>query len=237
MRGIRFGFVPTSLLSQVDASIGGKNGVNLGLAKNMLGTFRHPEFVICDPEMLKTLPGDEFLSGLAEIIKMGLIMDKALIKVLENQSTDILNRDKDILTSLIARSVELKAEVVREDEKESGRRMILNFGHTFGHIIETRAGWKHGFAVACGMIIAVDISVIQDLLAGDERDRIFNLLRRYNLLRKYEISSDQFEKLIVQDKKKSGETLSFVLLQSTGKAVIRKYPVEQLLKIYRSINY
>lgn len=237
MRGVRFGFVSSTLLSQVDASVGGKNAVDLGSVKNILGTFRQPEFVICDPAMLKTLPEDEYLSGLAELIKNGIIMDKALVNKIEQNSDLILDRNIEILTSLIARSVELKASVVREDEKESGRRMILNFGHTFGHVIETQASQKHGFAVASGMVIGADISVKEGLLHGDERDRISNLLSRYNLIRKHKISSDKFEKLIVQDKKKSGDAINFVVLQSIGKAVIRKYPVKQLLKLYRSLNY
>ena len=236
MRGVKFGFVSSSFLSQVDASVGGKNAVNLSSAKNMLGTFTQPEFVICDPAMLKTLPDDEYLSGLAELIKNGIIMDEVLVKEIENNSLRILNRDTDILRSLIERSIELKASVVRQDEKESGKRMILNFGHTFGHVIETQANLKHGFAVACGMVIASDISVKEGLLKVDERDKIFNILNNYRLIRKHNISSVQFEKLIVQDKKKSGDFLSFVLLQSIGKAIIRKYPVDQLLKLYRSIS-
>jgi 3-dehydroquinate synthase len=131
----------------------------------------------------------------------------------------------------------LKSFVVREDEKEYGRRMILNFGHTFGHVIETRARRKHGFAVASGMIIAADISVKEGLLQRNDRDRLFDLLSSYRLLRKHNISSDQFEKLIVQDKKKSGDSISFILLESIGKAIVRKYRMEQLLKIYRSLNY
>lgn len=237
MRGVRFGFVSSTLLSQVDASVGGKNAVNLGSVKNTLGNFRQPQFVICDPAMLKTLPEEEYLSGLAELIKNGIIMDETLVKKIERNSISILNLNSDILTSLISRSVELKASVVRRDEKESDKRMILNFGHTFGHVIETQANQKHGFAVASGIIIAADISVKEGLLSGDERARIFNLLNRYNLIRKYKISSDQFEKLIVQDKKKRGDIISFVLLQSIGRAIVRKYTVKQLIKLYKSINY
>jgi 3-dehydroquinate synthase len=237
MRGVRFGFVSSSLLSQVDASVGGKNAVNLASVKNILGTIHQPEFVICDPSMLKTLPEDEYFSGLAELIKNGLIMDEALVNEIELRRNSILKRDPDVLTSLISRSVELKASVVREDEKEYGKRMILNFGHTFGHIIETRAKLKHGFAIASGMVIAADMSVKEGLLQRNDRDRLFNLLNSYKLIRKQNISSDQFEKLIVQDKKKSGDTISFILLESIGKAIVRKYRMEQLLELYRSLNY
>lgn len=236
LRGVRFGFVSSSLLSQVDASIGGKNAVNIGRVKNVLGTFAQPEFVICDPDMLKSIPEDEFLSGLAELIKNGLIMDESLVKVVEQNYDLILDRNTEILTSAIIKSIEVKASVVREDEKESGKRMILNFGHTFGHVIETEASQRHGFAVAGGMIIASDISVKEGLLKGNERERIANLLNRYGLIRKHNISPDHFEKMILQDKKRRGETISFILLQSIGKAVIRNYTTDQLSELYRSIN-
>lgn len=236
MRGIRFGFVSTTLLSQVDASLGGKNAVNLGSVKNALGTFRQPEFVICDPSMLKTLPEEEYLSGLAELIKNGIILNEDLVKEIERNSNGILERYTDTLTSLITASVELKAAVVREDEKEWDRRRILNFGHTFGHAIEMLANQKHGFAVASGMMIASDISVEEGLLQRNERDRIFDLLDNWGLIRKYNITSGQFEKLIMQDKKKSGSIINFVLLESIGKAVIRKYSIEQLMKLFGSIK-
>ena len=235
MRGIRFGFVSTTLLSQVDASVGGKNAVNLDTVKNALGAFRQPEFVICDPTMLKTLSEEEFLSGLAELIKMGISMDKSLVTEIEQNKSSIISRDNDVLTSLIARSLELKASVVREDEKESGRRMVLNFGHTFGHVIEVLAGQKHGFAVASGMVIASGISAKEGLLEKEEGDRIFNLLTGYNLIRKHLITPHEFEGLIVRDKKKSGTMINFVLPDSIGHVVIRKYTPEQLIKLYTSI--
>ena len=235
MRGVRFGFVSTTLLSQVDASVGGKNAVNLGKVKNALGTFRQPEFVICDPSMLKTLSDEEYLSGLAELIKNGITMDEALVTEIEKNKREILGHDNGILTSLIARSVEMKASVVREDEKESGRRMILNFGHTFGHVIEVLAGQKHGFAVASGMLIASGLSVKEGLLEKKERDRISDLLKGYNLIRKHEITPHEFEGLIIRDKKKRGTMINFVLLQSIGHAIIRKYTPEHLLNLYGSI--
>ena len=236
MRGVRFGFVSSTLLSQVDASVGGKNAVNLGYVKNTLGTFRQPEFVICDPSMLQTLPEEEYLSGLAELIKNGLIMDETLVSEVEHNNRGILSRDADVLTSLIARSVELKASVVREDEKESGRRMILNFGHTFGHVIEVLANQKHGFGVASGMVIAADISVKERLLQMNDRDRIIDLLDKYRLIREHPVTTGQFEELIIRDKKKSGAVINFILLESIGKAIIRKYAPEKLLSLYKSIK-
>lgn len=236
MRGIRFGFVSTSLLSQVDASVGGKNGVNVGRVKNILGNINQPDFVVCDPEMLKTLPDDEYLSGLAELIKTGIILDAGLIKTIEKDCDSVLKRDPRVLTELIARSVNLKASVVMEDEKEKGLRMILNFGHTFGHAIEAQTGLKHGFAVAAGMIIAADISVGLGILDPVERDRLSDLLNSFKLLMKYRITNDQLIDYIARDKKRSGETLNFVLLEKTGKAVVQKIGIERLLEHYMKIS-
>jgi len=234
MRGVRFGFVSTSLLSQVDASVGGKNAVNLGNVKNVLGCFRQPEFVICDPGMLNTLPEEEYLSGLAELIKMGLILDQNLFSLAEQNTERLLKRDIELLEYMISVSVELKASVVREDEKEiTGKRMILNFGHTFGHVIETVAGLKHGFAVAAGMVVAMNISVHANLLEPDMRDRIINLLRKLKLLREYHIPDKFFEEMLLKDKKKQGDNINFVLLESPGKAVVRKINFRELMKLFR----
>ena len=233
MRGIKFGFVSTSLLSQVDASVGGKNAVNIGGAKNILGCFRQPEFVICDPEMLKTLPAEEYISGLSELIKMGLIMDSSLFSTIEQNIENIMNRNTDLMEYLISVSLNLKAGVVKKDEQEtSGERMILNFGHTFGHVIESVAGLKHGYAVASGMVISADMSVKKGMLDPAERDRIKNLLQRFGLLKEYNISPSVFEEMIMKDKKKLGNNISFVLLESPGKAVIRKMSLQEIMTLY-----
>jgi 3-dehydroquinate synthase len=233
MRGIRFGFVSASLLSQVDASVGGKNGVNSGTVKNILGCFNQPEFVICDPEMLKTLPEDEYLSGLVELIKNGIIGDADLVTEIERNIQPILARNILLLNSLITNSIKIKASIVNEDERESGKRMILNFGHTFGHAIESLTGIKHGFAVSAGMIIAADISVELGILNPEERKRLFNLLTSFRLLGNYNIEYDQFREFISQDKKKSGEDMNFVMLEKTGKAVVKKINVTKLLDYYK----
>lgn len=236
MRGIGFGFVSTSLLSQVDASVGGKNGVNVGSVKNILGNFNQPDFVFCDPEMLKTLPDNEYLSGLAELIKNGVIRDADLVSDIENNIEPILRRDILLLTKLITRSVVIKASVVREDEKETGIRMILNFGHTFGHAIEAQTGLKHGFAVAAGMIIAADISVKLGILQPVERNRLFNLLDSFKLLVNYNITHDQIKDFILNDKKKSGGAINFVLLEKTGKAIVKSISVAKLNDYYKSLK-
>jgi 3-dehydroquinate synthase len=233
MRGIRCGYVSTSLLSQVDASTGGKNGVNLGDSKNMLGNIRQPEFVICDPAMLVTLPEQEFLSGLAELIKTAVIGDKDLFDLIEQSFTEIMNRDRDLLTVLVAKSVKFKASVVSEDERENGLRRILNFGHTYGHAIELQKAVKHGFAVASGMEIAAEFSFERGLIRTCDKERIINLLRKFGLLETHIISDDQIEQLIMHDKKKSGNDIHFVFTKGIGKAVVEKISVGDVIDFYK----
>ncbi len=232
MRGIRCGFVSTSLLSQVDASTGGKNGVNLGSAKNMIGTIRQPEFVICDPSMLSTLPDDEFLSGLSELIKTAIIGDKDLFEIIENSRKEILARDIDMLTMLVTQAVNFKSRVVSEDENETGLRRILNFGHTFGHAIELHRGIKHGFAVASGMELAAEFSNEMGLISSSEKERIISILRDFKLLEKQYITEADMEHLIVHDKKKSGSSIHFVLTEGIGKATVKKISVSEILGFY-----
>ena len=159
MRGLGFGFVSTSLLSQVDASVGGKNGVNFQGYKNMIGVFNQPEFVICDPVMLKTLPQEELLSGFAEIVKHAAIGNSDMFSFLENNFQKALDLDAQILGKLVYDSVKIKAAVVRRDEKEEGERRKLNFGHTLGHAIEKTIGIPHGEAVSIGIVFAADLSI------------------------------------------------------------------------------
>jgi len=233
MRGIRCGFVSSTLLSQVDASTGGKNGVNLGDTKNMIGTIRQPEFVICDPAMLKTLSEEEYLSGLAEMIKTAVIGDIELFELIESCSDDILSRNSDLLTMLVAKSVRFKGSVVSEDENETGLRRILNFGHTYGHAIELQKAVKHGFAVAAGMEIATDFSFEKGYTSRDERKRIINLLNRFKLTGNLELTDAQMENLVLHDKKKTGQQIYFVFTRGIGKAIIEKVPVGDVLGFYK----
>ena len=159
MRGVRHAFVSTTLLSQVDASIGGKTGVNLGEYKNIIGTFRQPEFVLCDHRMLSTLTDEEFRSGMGELIKHSVIRDRNLFFDITATLGRLLERDPSVLGDFIARAVKIKAEVVRHDPLEKGMRRILNFGHTFGHVLETFYRIPHGVAVMQGMLIAAELSV------------------------------------------------------------------------------
>ena len=233
MRGIKCAYVSSSLLSQVDASTGGKNGVNLGGTKNVLGCFRQPEFVICDPAMLKTLPEDEYFSGLAELIKTALIGNEKLFEIVENNHEGILKRDPVLLSMCISMAVNFKAAVVSEDEKESGLRRILNFGHTYGHAIEIYKSFRHGYAVASGMELASSFSLSRGLISSAEHNRIIALLKSFRLLRRHDIPDDQISQMIMRDKKKTGSDIYFVFLEGIGKAVVDKIPVMEAVDFYR----
>ena len=233
MRGIRCGYISSTLLSQVDASTGGKNGVNLGDTKNMLGTIRQPEFVICDTQMLQTLPEQEYLSGLAELIKTAIIGDKELFDLIERSSDQILSRNSQLLNTLVAKSVRFKGLVVSEDEMETGVRRILNFGHTYGHAIEMQKGVKHGFAVASGMEFATEFSFQKGLINSEGKIRIIKLLGRFKLIEKLDISYDQLEKLVLHDKKKTGSEIHFVFTNGIGKGIVKKVPVKDVLDFYK----
>jgi 3-dehydroquinate synthase len=233
MRGIRFGYVSSSLLSQVDASTGGKNAVNLGEIKNVIGNFRQPEFVICDTVMLRTLPEQEYLSGLAELIKTGIIGDLSIFEIIEQNVAAINTRDRILLSDLVARSVRFKAKVVSEDEKESNLRRILNFGHTFGHAIEIHNSLKHGFAVARGMQLATDFSLQRGFINREVRDRITVVLQRFNLLGEQYIPANQIEKYLLHDKKRTGSDIHFIFIEGIGKALIRTVPIGEVIDFYK----
>lgn len=233
LRGIRCGYVSSSLLSQVDASTGGKNGVNLGGTKNILGIIRQPEFVICDPAMLLTLSEEEYLSGLAEMIKTAVIGDKELFNLLETNYDEIMAREYGMLTLLVGKSVKFKAAVVTEDELETGLRRILNFGHTFGHAIETQTRIKHGFAVAAGMELATGFSFEKGLIDKDVKRRILNMLGMYGLLHTYDIPADQIERLVMHDKKKAGSGIHFVFTSGIGKAIAEKISIAEVIDFYK----
>ncbi len=234
MRGIRCGYVSTSLLSQVDASTGGKNGVNLGKIKNVIGNFRQPEFVICDTSMLQTLPDKEYLSGLGELIKTGLIGDSSIIDLLENKYQEVISRNNKILSDLVARAVRFKASIVSQDERESSLRRILNFGHTYGHALELYESVKHGFAVASGMKLATLFSQEKGYISKEDSIRIISLLKKYNLLEKYQLPANKMQDLIIHDKKRSGTDIHFVFLESIGKGIVQKIPIGELIDFYRN---
>lgn len=235
MRGIRCAYVSTTLLSQVDASIGGKTGVNIGNLKNVVGTFRQPEFVICDTSMLSTLPEDEYQSGIAELIKTGLIGDSSIIDALEKRYDDVMGRSRDLLTELVAKAVRFKASVVTRDERESDLRRILNFGHTFGHAIELSRSMKHGFAVAEGMKLAVLFSREKGFIGDYDCSRIISLLEKYRLLSGVMIPAGEMNELAAHDKKRTGSDIHFVFIEKIGSGMVRKLPLGELIGFYTGI--
>lgn len=178
LRGIRFGFISTTLLGQVDASIGGKNGVNLDGYKNMIGVIRQPEFIWCDYSLLNTLEDKEYRSGIAEVIKYGVIRDPGLLLYVEEQMGALLNKDKVVLEEIISRCVRIKADFVQNDERESGERRLLNFGHTIGHAIERNYGLLHGEAISIGMVIAAGLSSARGLISESDALRIQRIIEK-----------------------------------------------------------
>ena len=225
LRGIAFVQVPTTLLAQVDSSVGGKVGVNLKAGKNLVGAFYQPRLVLCDLDTLKTLPDREFRTGLAEIIKYGIIYDAKLFAQLERDLPKLLKREPKPLASIIARCCEIKAEVVSRDETESGLRAILNFGHTVGHAIEVVSnygGFLHGEAISIGQVVAAKISNRVFNLSKRDVRRIENLFQRAGLPTRIKLNSVQRRKLFAVmrlDKKVSGGEIKFVLAKRIGKVV------------------
>ena len=224
-RGVAFLQVPTTLLAQVDSSVGGKTGVNHPLGKNMIGAFHQPGCVVIDTDTLDTLDDRQLAAGLAEVIKYGLIYDAEFFSWLEEHVPAIMSRDKAVLATAIERSCAIKAEIVALDERESGMRALLNLGHTFGHAIETGTGygnWLHGEAVAAGMVMAADLSARHGWLDHSDVERTAAILKQANLPTAPPASMDQrqFMDLMAVDKKVIDGGLRLVLLKTIGKAVV-----------------
>lgn len=224
-RGIDFIQVPTTLLAQVDSSVGGKTGVNHSLGKNMVGAFHQPRCVLIDTDTLATLPEREYTSGLAEIIKYGLITDGVFFSWLESNIQALLNRDSDALEYAIEMSCTIKAQLVAEDEKEQGRRALLNLGHTFGHAIEAWQGYKgylHGEAVAVGIVMAAAISNSLKMLSGDSQRRVVALLKKARLpvVVPSEMTGDSFVHFMSKDKKNTDTGIRLILLTEIGHALV-----------------
>ncbi|MDR1154053.1 MAG: 3-dehydroquinate synthase [Bacteroidales bacterium] len=228
MRGVPFGFISTTLLSQVDASVGGKNGVNFGGYKNMIGTFRQPQFVLCDTAMIKTLPEREFISGFAEIVKAAAICDAGLFGYLERNIDQAIARNREVIRHLVVKSIKIKAAIVEQDEREKGERRILNFGHTFGHAVEALTGITHGEAVSVGMMMAARRSVAGSGFPESQLERLEHLLTKLGLPVTTEARPEDILRTLLKDKKRESDAIYMVLLHEIGKAVICKTPIEEL---------
>jgi len=228
LRGINFGFVSTSLLSQVDASVGGKNGVNLDAYKNMVGVFNQPEFVLCDLALLNTLPKKEISNGLAEIVKHALIFDADLFAFIEKNSQKALTLDYDTIFRLVTDSVKIKSQVVQNDEKESNERKKLNFGHTIGHAIEKIENPGHGRAVSMGMVAAARFSHDRRLITQKDVSRIRSVLKNLNLPTALDYDAEKIILAAKKDKKKQGRDLFYVFLEHIGKARIEKISFDEM---------
>ena len=235
-RGVNFIQIPTTLLSQVDSSVGGKTGVNHPLGKNMIGAFYQPQCVIADIDTFNTLPARELSAGLAEVIKYGLIHDREFFDWLEVNIDGLSNLDQDLLAQAVLVSCQNKARVVELDERESGLRAILNLGHTFGHAIETVMGygnWLHGEAVAAGMVMAIDLSIREGLVDETVRQRAVTLLQRAGLpvIPPTEITVEQYLDAMAIDKKNVDGKIKLVLLNALGDAFITdEYNHDKLLQ-------
>ena len=235
MRGVKFGFVPTSILAMVDAAIGGENGIDVGVYKNMIGTIRQPEFIFYDYSFLKTLPVKEWVNGFAEIIKHACIKDELLFKVLEKYSLHEYQADSTLIADLIERNVDIKTAVVINDEFETGDRKLLNFGHTIGHAIENLHGIPHGHAVSIGMVAACNLSVQLNNFHADDAAKIVRLLARYHLPVDVETDHAKVFEVLKMDKKRTGDGVQFILLNTIGKAEIKYISLLDLEKHFKEI--
>ncbi len=237
LRGVRFGFVSTSLLGQVDAAIGGKNGVNYQGYKNMIGTIRQPDFVFCDIASLSTLPSRDFTGGFSEIIKYGAIKRPDLFDYLEDNILPALQKERNVLEYLIFESVMTKKVIVERDEREMGERKLLNFGHTFAHAIEKIYQKSHGEAVAIGMVMAAKLSVNLGLMPSSIEVRLRALIENAGLPTEMETDPKAMAEVMRRDKKRAGDKMSFVLLESIGKAITFDIPISEIETVLEEIVY
>ena len=228
MRGIKCAFVPTSLLAMVDASVGGKNGVDVGLYKNLAGLIRQPEFIFFDDSFLNTLPGEHWSNGFAEIIKHAAIKDASMFEWLETKNIDFFQKDHTQLANLVRQNVLLKTSVVVQDEMERGDRKLLNFGHTIGHAIENKYQLLHGHAVSIGMVAAVWLSKEMCGLSPEQADRLIRLLKQYGLPVEHRMDKTSIAEMLKMDKKRNTDNIHFILLEAIGKAIVQTISFEKI---------
>jgi 3-dehydroquinate synthase len=233
MRGLRFGFIPTSLLALVDASIGGKNGVDVGVYKNMVGTIRQPSFLLHDMGFLNSLPQKEWENGFAEIIKHACIKDAAMFRDLESMSLKKYQGRKINICNLVQRNAMIKAKVVQQDEFEKNERRLLNFGHTLGHALENQYELMHGHAVAIGMTYACYIS--EQVTGFRQTARVKKLIERYNLPTHLDFDKEKAYSILKMDKKRERAEMNYVMLERIGKGTVRSIPLGQLENIISNL--
>ncbi|MEO7923930.1 MAG: 3-dehydroquinate synthase [Chitinophagaceae bacterium] len=233
MRGLRVGFIPTSILSLVDASIGGKNGIDVGVYKNMLGVIRQPAFILHDMVFLDSLPEVEWENGFAEVIKHGCLNDAGLFAELERNSISAYRGNKKSVGELIQRNVVLKTKLVQQDEFEKAGRRLLNFGHTLGHALENQYELLHGQAISIGMVYACHIS--EQLTGFRQTGRVVSLLEKYNLPTYASFDKQKVFDVLKMDKKRERKNMNYVLLEKIGKAVVRSIPLKKLEKIIQDL--
>ncbi len=229
MRGTRFGFLPTTLLALVDASIGGKNGIDVGIYKNMVGVIRQPAFILHDMAFLRSLPETEWKNGFAEIIKHAAIADEAMFRSLEAASLTTFMKKQTAICELVKRNALLKAKVVQRDEFEQGERRLLNFGHTLGHALENQYELSHGQAISIGMTYAAHLS--EKITGFRKTERLVELLAKYGLPTYADFDMDKAFSVLKMDKKKDSGSIHYILLEKIGKAVSRQVDLGELGKI------
>ncbi|MET0393511.1 MAG: 3-dehydroquinate synthase [Chitinophagaceae bacterium] len=233
MRGIPFGFIPTSILAMVDASIGGKNGIDVGVYKNMVGVIRQPGFILHDMAFLNTLPQAEWENGFAEIIKHACIKDAPLFAELEASSFAGYRRRKKSICDLVQRNALIKTKVVQQDEFEQGDRKLLNFGHTLGHALETQYELSHGQAISIGMTYACHLSA--RLGRFKDTERVVRLLEQYNLPTYASFDQQKVFDVMKMDKKRERKEMNYVLLEKIGKGIVKPVPIDQLENMILSL--
>ena len=233
MRGIKFGFIPTTLLAMVDASIGGKNGVDVGIYKNLVGTIHQPSFILHDLIFLNSLPQSEWINGFAEIIKHACIKDAAMFRELETNSLKKYQDKKVLACKLIQRNALLKTKVVQQDEFEKGDRKLLNFGHTLGHALENQYELSHGQAISIGMTYACNIS--EQLTGFKETDRVVSVLDKYGLPSYAKFDKQKVFSVLKMDKKRERKEMNYVMLEKIGKGVVKSIPLKQLEEIIQNL--
>jgi 3-dehydroquinate synthase len=233
MRGVQVGFVPTTILAMVDASIGGKNGIDVGIYKNMVGLIRQPSFLLYDLDFLQTLPSHQWENGFAEIIKHAAIKDAKMMKALASHDLAFYQKNKKELSALIQKNVQIKMKVVQKDEFEKGDRKLLNFGHTIGHAIENEHALLHGHAISIGMVYAAKIS--QVLQGFNDTGLLVATLKQYGLPTNMHFNIEQAMQVMQKDKKKATAGMQYVVLKKIGQAMYETIPMkslEKLIKLY-----